>query len=76
VPAFGRGFSIRRKVETAAAPCRLPLIVKSLTRNGFRTDLGKHRSVDTDEQLAERVASFHESGSELPAIREQYIEGT
>ena len=71
VPAFAV-FPMRRKVKR---PTRLPLplIVKSLNEDGSR-GISQASVVDTDEQLAERVAFVHERVG-TAAIAEQYIEG-
>ncbi len=63
---------MRRKVKR---PTRLalPLIVKSLSEDGS-FGISQASIVDTDEQLAERVAFVHER-IETAAIAEQYIEG-
>ena len=71
VPAFAV-FPMRRKVKRPAR-LALPLIVKSLTEDGS-VGISQASIVDTDEQLAERVAFVHER-LETAAIAEQYIEG-
>src|SRR4051795_460351 len=71
VPAFAV-FPIRRKVKR---PLRLalPLIVKSLSEDGSY-GISQASIVDTDEQLAERVAFVHERLGNA-AIARQDIEG-
>jgi D-alanine-D-alanine ligase len=71
VPAFAV-FPMRRKVKRPAR-LALPLIVKSLSEDGS-VGISQASIVDTDEQLAERVAFVHER-LETAAIAEQYIEG-
>jgi len=71
VPAFAV-FPMRRKVKRPPR-LALPLIVKSLSEDGS-FGISQASIVDTDEQLAERVAFVHER-IETAAIAEQYIEG-
>jgi len=71
VPAFAV-FPMRRKVKRPAR-LALPLIVKSLSEDGS-FGISQSSIVDTDEQLAERVAFIHEKVG-TAAIAEQYIEG-
>jgi D-alanine-D-alanine ligase len=71
VPAFAV-FPMRRKVKRPAR-LALPLIVKSLSEDGS-FGISQASIVDTDEQLAERVAFVHEK-LQTAAIAEQYIEG-
>src|SRR6201987_156746 len=71
VPAFAV-FPIRRKVKRPPR-LALPLIVKSLSEDGSY-GIWQASIVDTDEQLAERVAFVHERLG-TAAIAEQYIEG-
>ena len=71
VPAFAV-FPIRRKVKRPAR-LALPLIVKSLSEDGSY-GISQASIVDTDEQLAERVAFVHDRLG-TAAIAEQYIEG-
>jgi D-alanine-D-alanine ligase len=63
---------MRRKVKRPAR-LALPLIVKSLSEDGS-FGISQASIVDTDEQLAERVAFVHERLG-TAAIAEQYIEG-
>jgi D-alanine-D-alanine ligase len=71
VPAFAV-FPMRRKIKRPAR-LALPLIVKSLSEDGSY-GISQASIVDTDEQLAERVAFVHERLG-TAAIAEQYIEG-
>jgi D-alanine-D-alanine ligase len=71
VPAFAV-FPLNRKVKRPSR-LALPLIVKSLSEDGS-VGISQASIVDTDEQLAERVAFVHER-LETAAIAEQYIEG-
>ena len=71
VPAFAV-FPMRGKVKRPAR-LALPLIVKSLNEDGS-FGISQASIVDTDEQLAERVAFVHERIG-TAAIAEQYIEG-
>src|SRR6201992_299489 len=71
VPAFAV-FPMRRKVNRPAR-LALPLIVKSLNEDGSR-GISQASIVDTDEELAERVAFIHDQVG-TAAIAEQYIEG-
>jgi D-alanine-D-alanine ligase len=71
VPAFAV-FPMRRKVKRPPR-LALPLIVKSLSEDGS-FGISQASIVDTDEQLAERVAFVHERLG-TAAIAEQYIEG-
>src|SRR5690349_2219008 len=71
VPAFAV-FPMRRKVRRPPR-LALPLIVKSLSEDGSY-GISQASIVDTDEQLAERVAFVHERIG-TAAIAEQYIEG-
>ena len=71
VPAF-TVFPMRRKVKRPSR-LALPLIVKSLSEDGS-FGISQASIVDTDEQLAERVAFVHDRLS-TAAIAEQYIEG-
>jgi D-alanine-D-alanine ligase len=70
-PAFAV-FQMRRKVNRPAR-LALPLIVKSLSEDSSR-GISQASIVDTDEELAERVAFVHERVG-TAAIAEQYIEG-
>ena len=70
VPAFAV-FPMRHKVKRPAR-LALPLIVKSLSEDGS-FGISQASIVDTEEQLAERVAFVHRLGT--AAIAEQYIEG-
>lgn len=70
-PAFAV-FPMRRKVKRPPR-LALPLIVKSLSEDGSR-GISQASVVDTDEQLAERVAFVHEQLG-TAAIAEQFIEG-
>jgi D-alanine-D-alanine ligase len=71
VPAFAV-FPMNRKVKRPPR-LALPLIVKSLNEDGSR-GISQASVVDTDEELAERVAFVHERLG-TAAIAEQYIEG-
>jgi D-alanine-D-alanine ligase len=71
VPVFAV-FPMDRKVKRPAR-LALPLIVKSLNEDGSR-GISQASIVDTDEELAERVAFIHEQVG-TAAIAEQYIEG-
>ena len=71
VPAFGV-FPMRRKVRRPAR-LALPLIVKSLSEDGS-CGISQASIVDTDEELAARVAFVHDRIG-TAAIAEQYIEG-
>lgn len=71
VPAFAV-FPMRHKVRRPPR-LALPLIVKSLSEDGSY-GISQASIVDTDEQLAERVAFVHERLG-TAAIAEQYIEG-
>jgi len=71
VPAFAV-FPMRRKVRRPPR-LALPLIVKSLNEDSSY-GISQASIVDTDEQLAERVAFVHERLG-TAAIAEQYIEG-
>src|SRR5579871_3868237 len=71
VPAFAV-FPIRHKVKRPPR-LALPLIVKSLNEDGSR-GISQASIVDSDEELAERVAFIHEQVG-TAAIAEQYIEG-
>src|SRR3954470_5361146 len=71
VPAFAV-FPMHRKVKRPAR-LALPLIVKSLSEDGS-FGISQASIVDTDDQLAERVAFVHERLG-TAAIAEQYIEG-
>jgi D-alanine-D-alanine ligase len=71
VPAFAV-FPKNRKVKRPPR-LALPLIVKSLSEDGS-FGISQASIVDTDEQLAERVAFVHDK-LETAAIAEQYIEG-
>jgi D-alanine-D-alanine ligase len=71
VPVFAV-FPMHRKVKRPAR-LALPLIVKSLNEDGSR-GISQASIVDTDEELAERVAFIHEQVG-TAAIAEQYIEG-
>src|SRR5262245_44056167 len=71
VPAFAV-FPMRRKVRRPPR-LALPLIVKSLSEDASY-GISQASIVDTDEQLAERVAFVHERLG-TAAIAEQYIEG-
>src|SRR5207253_9832424 len=71
VPAFAV-FPMRRKVKRPPR-LALPLIVKSLSEDGSY-GISQASIVDTDEQLAERVAFVHDRLG-TAAIAEQYIEG-
>lgn len=70
-PAFAV-FPMRRKVKRPPR-LALPLIVKSLSEDGSR-GISQASVVDSDEQLAERVAFVHEQLG-TAAIAEQFIEG-
>jgi D-alanine-D-alanine ligase len=71
VPAFAV-FPMGRKVKRPPR-LALPLIVKSQSEDGSY-GISQASIVDTDEQLAERVAFVHERLG-TAAIAEQYIEG-
>jgi D-alanine-D-alanine ligase len=71
VPVFAV-FPMHRKVKRPAR-LALPLIVKSLNEDGSR-GISQASIVDTDEELAERVAFIHDQVG-TAAIAEQYIEG-
>src|SRR6202521_5138817 len=71
LPAFAV-FPMRRKVQRPAR-LALPLIVKSLNEDGSR-GISQASVVDTDENVAERVAFVPERIG-TAAIAEQYIEG-
>jgi D-alanine-D-alanine ligase len=71
VPAFAV-FPMGRKVKRPPR-LALPLIVKSQSEDGSY-GISQASIVDTDEQLAERVAFVHERLGTV-AIAEQYIEG-
>jgi D-alanine-D-alanine ligase len=71
VPAFAV-FPMRRKVKRPPR-LALPLIVKSLSEDGSY-GISQASIVDTEEELAERVAFVHDRLG-TAAIAEQYIEG-
>jgi D-alanine-D-alanine ligase len=71
VPAF-HVFPVRRKVKRPRA-LAFPLIVKSLTEHAS-LGISQASLVNTDEELAERVAFVHRRLN-TDAIAEQFIEG-